>query len=69
MGKDSVQNGSADHWTITPKRIEALEAKPKEAAHASTAPALLSPDAANAAGPRTQGIPAELYDKVLHDPS
>jgi len=25
MGKDSVQNGSADHWTITPKRIDALE--------------------------------------------
>ncbi len=27
MGKDSVQNGSEDHWTVTPKRIEALEAE------------------------------------------
>jgi hypothetical protein len=26
MGKHSIQNGSEDHWTITPDRIEALRA-------------------------------------------
>ncbi len=26
MGKHSIQNGSEDHWTITPRRIEALKA-------------------------------------------
>ncbi len=25
MGKRSIENGSKDSWTITPKRIEALE--------------------------------------------
>src|ERR1039457_4279695 len=34
MGTNSIQNGSADHWTVTPKRIAALEA-----AAASAAPA------------------------------
>jgi hypothetical protein len=68
MGKNSIQNGSADHWTITPKRIDALVAEAeKSGAHVNRA-GVLSPDASNAAGPRTQGIPADLYDKVLHDP-
>jgi hypothetical protein len=68
MGKDSVQNGSEDHWTITPKRITALEeAAEKSGAHVNRG-GVLSPDTGNAAGPRTQGIPADLYDKVLHDP-
>ena len=26
MGTNSIQNGSTDHWTVTPKRIAALEA-------------------------------------------
>ncbi len=26
MGRDSIHNGSADHWTITPDRIDALRA-------------------------------------------
>src|SRR5215467_3022145 len=26
MGRNSIENGSRDHWTITPKRIEALRA-------------------------------------------
>src|ERR1700733_3645963 len=69
MGKDSVANGSEDHWTVTPKRIEALEAEAeKSGAHVNRA-GVLSPDAGKVAGPRTQGIPAELYDKVLHDPA
>jgi hypothetical protein len=69
MGSDEVRNGSEDHWTITPKRVDALEATAeKEGAHVSRA-GVLSPDASNAAGPRTQGVPAELYEKVLHDPA
>ncbi|SEF73719.1 Zinc carboxypeptidase [Bryocella elongata] len=68
MGKDSIQNGSEDHWTVTPKRITALEeTAEKEGAHVARG-GVLSPDAMNALGPRTQGVPAELYDKVLHDP-
>src|SRR5260370_27753695 len=35
MGTNSIRNGSTDHWTVTPKRIAALEA----AAASSPAPA------------------------------
>ena len=69
MGKHEIDAGSEDHWTTTPKRIDALEAAAeKSGVHVSRA-TVLSPDSGNAAGPRTQGIPADLYDKVLHDPS
>jgi hypothetical protein len=37
MGTNSIQNGSNDHWTVTPKRIAALEA-----AAASATPAMPS---------------------------
>src|ERR1700746_1123454 len=26
MGRNAIENGSQDHWTITPKRVEALRA-------------------------------------------
>jgi hypothetical protein len=35
MGTNSIQNGSADHWTVTPKRIAALEAAAAAAPAAS----------------------------------
>jgi hypothetical protein len=68
MGKDSIQNGSEDHWTTTPKRIDALEAAAEKAGAQVRHGGVLSPDASNAMGPRTQGVPATLYDTVLHEP-
>jgi len=35
MGKDHPETGSADHWTITPKRIEALEAEAEKSGASS----------------------------------
>ncbi len=67
MGKRSIERGSHDNWTVTPKRIAALKA----AADASK-------DAANidemtrmmiALGYATAPVPAKLYDEVLHDPA
>ncbi len=65
MGMNSIERGSRDNWTITPRRIEAL----KEAA--ASAPAGRSTETASdapggPAGPRS--VPSELYDKILHDP-
>jgi hypothetical protein len=65
MGMNSIERGSRDNWTITPKRIEAL----KEAA--ANGPAGRSAEVASDApggpgGPRS--VPSELYDKILHDP-
>jgi hypothetical protein len=83
MGKRSIEAGKKDSWTITPKRIEALE----EAAAAAPAPAAggrrggagagaaagagltgAPPAAPAGGGGRAAGLPAALYEKVLHDP-
>jgi hypothetical protein len=74
MGKKSIDAGNKDSWTTTPKSIEALEAA--AAAKAGTSPdeirragrAVLDPEAPNG-GLRGGGVPAELYNTVLHDPT
>ncbi len=80
MGRNSIEKGNKDTWTITPKRIAALEA-----AAAAEAPATGGGrgrggrgGAAVAAGGDVVpggggfggrgGLPADLYEKVLHDP-
>jgi hypothetical protein len=69
MGMDSIQAGSEDSWTITPKRIAALEAaaaklpQHQPARPANGLPAGLTPGGLNAAT-----VPADLYKTVLHDP-
>ncbi|HEY3738704.1 MAG TPA: M14 metallopeptidase family protein, partial [Bryobacteraceae bacterium] len=75
MGRNSIKKGSEDNWTITPKRITALEeaaaakapatgggGRGRGAAAAET-PAGLTP---GGLGART--VPTELYASVLHDP-
>jgi hypothetical protein len=80
MGKNSIQRGSEDSWTITPKRIAALteaaaKAEPPpgrggrgggRGASEETPPA--SPDVPGGDG-RGGGVPAKLYASVLHDPA
>lgn len=70
MGKRSIENAKKDSWTITPKRIDALEeaaaaAVPARGARAGAAPAA----EAGPGGGRNAGLPAGLYDTVLHDPA
>ena len=67
MGRNSIERGSRDNWTITPTRIAAAE----EAAR--NAPA--SRSGAGGAGGDTPGagrgavtVPPEIYRTVLHDP-
>ena len=64
MGRNAVQRGSQDSWTITPKRVAALEAaakagKPPEGVQGI--PGLVGYDAREAVDPK-------LYDTVLHAP-
>jgi hypothetical protein len=53
MGRNSIERGSRDSWTITPKRIQALE---EAAAKGST-------------GSGRGGAAPKLYASVLHDPA
>jgi hypothetical protein len=55
MGKNSIQRGSHDSWTIHPERIQAVEEKIKQ-------------DKAETTGSgRSRGYPLEYYE-LLHDP-
>jgi hypothetical protein len=63
MGRNSIERGSHDSWTITPARIEALKqaaAKEKEP-ETKTAPSEFEPRAA--------AVPTKLYASILHDPA
>jgi hypothetical protein len=79
MGMNSIEKGSKDYWTVTPKRIAALEAAAAAAEAGSgrggrgggTAAAVAptggdTPPGSGGRGGR--GIPIQLYDNVLHDP-
>jgi hypothetical protein len=78
MGKNSIEKGSRDSWTITPLRIEALKqaaTKEKEAKEAEAKKAAnngkpaAEPDVALLFDPRATTASAKLYETVLHDPA
>lgn len=75
MGRNSIRKGSEDTWTITPKRIAALEEVAAKLPAAGGrggrggrggAVAAGGDSAAGGLGART--VPSELYNSVLHDP-
>jgi hypothetical protein len=68
MGKKSIEAGSKDSWTTTPKRIDALNAAAEKAGVHVAASGPLAPEAA-LGGVRGGEIPSDLYAKVLHDPA
>ncbi|HZL55807.1 MAG TPA: M14 metallopeptidase family protein, partial [Bryobacteraceae bacterium] len=76
MGMNSIERGSRDNWTITPKRIEALKAAAPAPGRGgrgggAATDAAASADAtptAFAGGGRGGSVPAGLYETVLHDP-
>ena len=78
MGKNAIEKGSRDNWTIHPKRIEAAKEAIAEAANEGGAgrggrggrgaPSTGSGQAAGAGGGRGGGA-MEIYNTVLHDPA
>jgi hypothetical protein len=74
-GKNSIERGSADYWTVTPKRIAALEAAYAKgraeqgggAAERSEAPAGGDTSGERLAGYFNAGIPSKYWDQ-LHTP-
>jgi hypothetical protein len=80
MARNSIKKGSEDTWTITPKRIEALEAAAAKLAPSggrggrsgggrggAGAEAEL-PTGLTVGGLGARTVPADLYNTVLHDP-
>jgi hypothetical protein len=77
MGMNSIEKGSRDNWTITPKRIAALEAEaakqPQGQAGGRRGAGGGAPQAAGATGDSvpinfSRPVPTPLYNTVLHDP-
>ena len=82
MGMNSIEKGSRDNWTVTPKRISALESAAAGAQAAAggrggrggrggTAAAPSGgdiPAGGGSFGGMTRSLPTELYESVLHDP-
>ncbi|MFQ5742091.1 MAG: M14 metallopeptidase family protein [Acidobacteriota bacterium] len=70
MGKNSIERGSRDHWTIHPQRIAAVEAAVTEAKnkgnHAGSGSAPSTLPGGDFRGANT--VPAELYETILHAP-
>src|SRR4051794_24861712 len=69
MGMNSIERGSHDSWTVTPKRIEALRAAgPRPAGGRGIAGDAPAGDNPAFAGGGRGGLPVALYESVLHDP-
>jgi hypothetical protein len=66
MGRNSIQRGSEDSWTITPKRIEALKEASENEAKATNKKAEV---VGTRGGGLQAGLPEKLYASVLHDPA
>jgi len=82
MGRNSIQRGNRDSWTVTPKRIEAMKeaaakAEPITPPRGGQRAAAVNPDSAAPAGdspggfdPRAAGaLPARFYESELHNPA
>lgn len=74
MGRNSIERGQQDHWTLSPKRIDEIN----RLAEAATAAASANGDRSNSArnagnrnteGRRTDAIPVKFYDSVLKNPA
>jgi hypothetical protein len=76
MGMNSIEKGSRDNWTVTPKRITALEAAApatgagrggrsggRDPGQSPDLPAGMS-----TGGLTARTLPTDLYNSVLHDP-
>jgi Zinc carboxypeptidase len=71
MGRNSIDRGSKDTWTITPKKIAAVQAaitKDMGAAAARDQGGMGADFSTQAGGGRQSGVAAKYYD-VLHSPA
>ncbi|HEX3745466.1 MAG TPA: M14 metallopeptidase family protein [Bryobacteraceae bacterium] len=72
MGMNSIERGSKDYWTVTPKRIDALNAAAGVTARggrgAEPVVSDLAPGGGGGGFGRGGGVSMDLYNSVLHDP-
>jgi Zinc carboxypeptidase len=75
MGKNAIEKGGRDNWTIHPKRIEAVKAAVAEAQSLTAAEGAAGRGGrggrggAPGGGGGRGGAPMEIYNSILHDPT
>jgi Zinc carboxypeptidase len=68
MGRNSIQKGQKDYWTLSPKRIDAIDTLAAHAARADTSKTARK-GAPSTEAAREGAIPSRFYDSVLKNPS
>ncbi|MGH9480838.1 MAG: M14 family metallopeptidase [Terriglobales bacterium] len=69
MGRNSIQRGNQDSWTVNPDRIAALEAAGAPPSNGRGGRAAATDAAAFGGFGRGRGLNPELYSTVLHNPA
>lgn len=67
MGKNSIDRGSNDYWTLSPKRIDAITQAYQAAQKKNTPGASTTPDQYGLL-PRGGGMPVKYYDTIMKAP-
>jgi len=62
MGKNSIERGNADHWTLTPRLIEMING-----AYRKDRPIRPADSTANTGGERVDTIPVRYYNLIFKD--
>jgi hypothetical protein len=68
MGKNSIERGSRDSWTVTPKKIEAVQAAITSDQQAARGQVLAGGGRGGGGGGRGGGDADPKYFQALHDP-
>ncbi len=72
MGKNSIDRGNTDHWTVTPMEVDTLDARSRVAGAAGGRGGRGGGGGGNvglATQPFGAGVPAELFKEVMRDPA
>ncbi|MFP5039942.1 M14 metallopeptidase family protein [Parasediminibacterium sp. JCM 36343] len=68
MGKNSIQNGGQDHWTLSPKRIAEMNQLAQSETKV-TKKGALAPDSSADAEESSSSIATKYYDTVMKNPA
>jgi hypothetical protein len=74
MGKNSIDRGNTDHWTVTPSEVDSLDARSRAAGAAGGRGGRAGGGGAGgnvglATQPFGAGVPSELFNQVMRDPA
>ena len=67
MGKNSIERGEKDYWTLSPKKIDEINLLYQESSKTTSARRSTNADSTSGSG-YGQGLPVKFYDSVMKNP-